>query len=92
MTAPSKNSKTQTFRFTAPDASSVLLAGDFTQWQQRPIPMHQDQDGIWTASVKLARGKHPYRFVVDSEWRDDPKCTVRVANPFGGEDMVREAA
>jgi hypothetical protein len=33
------NSKKQTFHFTAPDATSVLLVGDFTHWQQQPIPM-----------------------------------------------------
>jgi len=37
-------------------------------------------------------GKHTYRFIVDGNWCDDPECSLRVANPFGGEDMVREAA
>jgi 1,4-alpha-glucan branching enzyme len=87
-----QNSRKQDFRFTAPDASSVLLVGDFTHWQRQPIPMHKDQGGVWMASVELQPGKHTYRFIVDSEWRDDPECTVRVPNPFGGHDMVREAA
>ena len=92
MPKQNKTSKKHTFRFTAPDALSVLLVGDFTRWQQEPIPMHKDQDGVWTASVDLPPGKHTYRFIVDSEWRDDPECALRVPNPFGGEDMVREAA
>jgi 1,4-alpha-glucan branching enzyme len=92
MAKQTKNFKKQTFSFTAPDATSVLLVGDFTQWQQRAIPMHRDEHGVWTASVELPPGKHTYRFIVDAEWRDDPECILRVPNPFGGHDMVREAA
>jgi 1,4-alpha-glucan branching enzyme len=92
MAKQSKNSKKKTFRFKASGAMSVLLVGDFTRWQQQPIPMQKGPDGIWTAAVELPQGKHTYRFIVDSEWQDDPECTLRVPNPFGGHDMVREAA
>jgi 1,4-alpha-glucan branching enzyme len=84
--------KTETFRFTAADALSVMLVGDFTHWQSNPIPMRKSADGVWTASVELAPGTHTYRFIVDSEWRDDPECTIHVPNPYGGENMVRRVA
>ena len=71
---------------------SVMLVGDFTHWQQRGIPMHKDGSGVWTAKVDLSPGKHSYRFIVDGEWRDDPDCKLRVPNPFGTQDMIREAA
>jgi hypothetical protein len=29
---------------------------------------------------------------VDGEWRDDPDCTLRVPNPFGGHNMARKVA
>jgi 1,4-alpha-glucan branching enzyme len=86
METPSK----QTFRFSSPGAMSVLLVGDFTHWQQRGIPMHKGKDGIWVATVELPPGKHTYRFIVDGDWRDDPECTLRVANPYGSQDMVRQ--
>ncbi len=79
----------QTFRFTAPDALSVVLVGDFTHWQRQPIPMRKGRDGIWTATVDLTPGAHTYRFIVDGEWRDDPDCAIQVPNPFGTQDMVR---
>ena len=82
----------QTFRFSAPAAMSVLLVGDFTHWQQQPIALQKGANGVWSTSVDLPPGKHSYRFIVDAEWRDDPDCTVRIPNPFGGHDMVREAA
>src|SRR6266478_10202724 len=31
--------KKQTFRITEPDATRVLLVGDFTDWQQQGIPL-----------------------------------------------------
>jgi 1,4-alpha-glucan branching enzyme len=87
-----ENSRKQTFCFTEPTASSVLLVGDFTQWQQKAIPLQRGKDGAWSATVELAPGKHTYRFIVDGEWRDDPECTLRVPNPFGTQDMVRHVS
>jgi len=81
--------KRQTFSFTAADALSVMLVGDFTGWQDKPISMTKGEGGLWTASVNLSPGTHHYRFLVDGQWRDDPECTVRVPNPYGGENSVR---
>ena len=80
----------QTFRFSSPGAMSVLLVGDFTHWQESGIPMHKGKDGIWVATVELPPGKHTYRFLVDGDWRDDSECTLRVPNPYGSQDMVRQ--
>jgi hypothetical protein len=52
--------------------------------------MRKEVDGIWTASLELPTGKHAYRFIVDGEWCDDPDCTLRVPNPYGSQDMVRQ--
>ena len=82
----------QTFRITAPAAMSVLLVGDFTHWQQGGIPMRKGKDGAWIATVALPPGKHNYRFLVDGEWQDDPQCTLRVPNPYGSQNMVRQVA
>jgi 1,4-alpha-glucan branching enzyme len=89
----SKNGgRAQIFLLRAPEASSVQLAGDFTQWQERPINMQKDAEGVWRTTVNLPQGAHHYRFLVDGEWRDDPDCTLRAPNPFGGEDMTRQVA
>lgn len=82
-------SEPQTFAITAPDATSVKLVGDFTHWEKKPIDMVKQADGVWTATVKLPRGAHHYRILVDGQWCDDPSCTQRVPNPYGGENSVR---
>jgi 1,4-alpha-glucan branching enzyme len=84
--------KKETFSFSAPDALSVSLVGDFTNWKKQPISMKKDGTGIWKASVSLDPGTYHYRFLVNGEWRDDPECTLRVPNPYGGEDAVRSVS
>ena len=83
---------TQTFSFAAPAAMSVQLVGDFTHWQKKPINMLKGLLGVWQATVELEPGSHHYRFLVDGQWRDDPECTVRVSNPYGSQDAVRQIA
>ena len=39
--------------------------------------------------VAVPPGQHKYRFIVDGQWADDPKCDARKPNPFGGENCTR---
>jgi 1,4-alpha-glucan branching enzyme len=80
----------QAFSFNAPAAMSVQLVGDFTHWQKSPINLKKDEGGVWRTRVKLAPGTYHYRFLVDGQWRDDPECTLRVNNPYGGDNAVRQ--
>ena len=79
----------QVFAFRAPTAITVQLVGDFTHWLEQPVNLTREAGGVWRAEVKLAPGTHHYRFIVDGQWKDDPECTVRVPNPYGGDNMVR---
>jgi 1,4-alpha-glucan branching enzyme len=79
----------QTFCFNAPEALSVQLVGDFTHWQQSPISLRKQAGGSWFARVPLTPGRYHYRFLVDGQWRDDPECTLRIPNPYGGQNSVR---
>ena len=82
----------ETFEFVAPMACSVQLAGDFTAWQEHPIDLKRQKDGVWRATVPLEPGSHEYLFVVDGQWQEDSRCSTRSANPFGGENCIREVA
>jgi 1,4-alpha-glucan branching enzyme len=68
------NGRLRSFSYVAPKAASVQLVGDFTQWQERPISMQKGVDGTWSVSVELPPGSHPYRFLVDGQWQDDPSA------------------
>ena len=80
----------QVFAFTAPGASSVQLAGDFTLWNQAPVNLKKDADGVWRTNLELTPGEHHYRFLVDGQWCDDPQCEFHVPNPYGTQDAVRQ--
>lgn len=84
------NGRMQTFSFTAPTALSVQLVGDFTHWEEQPIHLKKESGGVWRATVELPPGTHHYRFIVDSQWCDDPECTLRVPNPYGSQNSVRQ--
>ncbi len=81
-----------TFQIEQPDATSVQVAGDFSEWEKSPVSLKKQKDGLWKATVSLAPGSYQYRFLVDGQWRDDPACAVRVPNPFGEMNCVREVA
>lgn len=82
------NGKMQGFSLAAPTASSVHLVGDFTGWQQRPIPMEKDPRGNWRTAVELTPGEHQYQFLVDGQWQGDPECARHAENPYGGQNCV----
>ena len=84
--------KKETFELNEPDASKVLLVGDFTDWNENPISLKRQKDGVWKASVVLHPGRHEYRYLVDGQWRDDNSCGFRRPNGFGSENCVREVA
>lgn len=87
-----EQTKKETFQIVEPGATNVLLVGDFTDWDNNPIPLKRQKDGVWKATVPLQPGPHEYRFLVDGQWRDDGDCNSRRPNPFGGENCVRDVA
>jgi 1,4-alpha-glucan branching enzyme len=76
------------FRLEAPAARSVELVADFTDWTKSPVRLAKGRDGVWQTAVSLLPGQYSYRFIVDGQWCDDPRCTQRVANPFGTTNCV----
>lgn len=77
-----------TFSLVAPDAQSVLVAGDFTGWDRVPVSLKKQKAGVWKKVVSLEPGQYEYRYLVDGQWQDDPNCATRVANPFGSDNCV----
>jgi len=73
----------------AGDASSVAVAGDFTDWRPTVQLRDPDGDGVWTALVPVGPGVHQYMFVVDgSRWVTDPDASRYVDDGFGHRNAV----
>jgi hypothetical protein len=66
------------------NAKQVMLAGTFNHWLPNALSMKKVDSG-WIAIVKLAAGKHYYKFIVDGEWTVD-KDNELIENDGEGND------
>lgn len=80
------------FALQAPASHRVTLVGDFNDWSQDAVPLHEG-DGEWSVTLRLRPGRYRYSFLVDGQrWvadqvlaaRDDdfdtPTSVITVAN------------
>lgn len=91
--AKAANSRREvTFTYFAPEAATVLVAGDFTKWESSPIRLVKETGGQWKATVALKPGKYQYRLLVDGNWQNDPACPEVQPNEFGSQNCVLSVA
>jgi 1,4-alpha-glucan branching enzyme len=80
------------FKFDAPDARSVHLAGSFNGWNPSSHPLRRvkrsKKDGTWKRVVYLAQGVYDYRFIVDGIWHDDEGFVEGWTSEFGSFNCV----
>jgi 1,4-alpha-glucan branching enzyme len=65
------------FKYYAPSAHRITLAGDFNNWEsgysEKAINLVKDSEGVWSVTVPIAPGRYKYKFVVDgTKWEADP--------------------
>lgn len=78
------------FKFYAPQAKRVSLAGSFNNWDTKALSAKKDSKGNWTAKADLKPGRYEYKLFVDGSWLNDPRCTSCVSNAFGSQNCVVE--
>lgn len=78
------------FKFHAPNAKRVSVAGSFNNWDTKKLTAKKDSKGNWAAKVNLKPGRYEYKFVIDGNWHNDPRCTSCVSNSFGSQNCVVE--
>jgi hypothetical protein len=69
-------------RVLAPNASSVELSGDFTQWT--PLPLQSEGRGWWTISLSISAGTHEVNVRVDRGAWLVPPGLASLDDEFGG--------
>ncbi|MBI5143151.1 MAG: isoamylase early set domain-containing protein [Nitrospirae bacterium] len=74
----------------APKAGSVMIVGDFNNWETEATPMKKTKDGCYAATVSLESGKeYHYRFLIDGQrWENDWFADRYEPNPYGGDNSV----
>ena len=79
-----------TFFYGNPRATEVLVAGDFTDWQNAALPMEKGEKGF-TLVKKFPKGTTvKYKFIVDGSWTTDLKAPDFVDDGFGGKNSLGE--
>merc|ERR1712051_419214 len=84
-TSSSLHPTTVSWKESSPSPSLVELCGSFSSWS--PLPMTRSDEGIWTAVVELASGRHEYKVIVDGDWRVD-ESVEKVNNGMGSWNNV----
>ncbi len=81
------------FVLEAPGATSVSLAGDFSDWEASVTLADQNEDGLWTARVPVRPGVYGYMFLIDgTEWQTDPRADRYQDDGFGNRNAVLAVA
>lgn len=73
-----------TFFFPSTKAAQVLLAGDFTDWQNGALPMNKVENGWELKKVFPANAVIKYKFIADGTWIFDIKAPDKIDDGFGG--------
>ncbi|OGX41069.1 MAG: hypothetical protein A2984_03370 [Omnitrophica WOR_2 bacterium RIFCSPLOWO2_01_FULL_41_12] len=81
-------SRPTAFRFYAPQAKNVSIAGNFNNWNTKALTAKKDSKGNWTVKANLKPGRYEYKFFVDGSWLNDPRCTSFATNTFGTQNSV----
>jgi 1,4-alpha-glucan branching enzyme len=76
------------FSLSAPEAKCVAVLGDFNKWNTETHAMKKDENGVWHKIAMLSVGRYEYRFLVDGQWRNDPKNDQACWNSFGTKNNI----
>ena len=77
------------FSLEAPGATTVAVAGDFSEWESDFVLEDADGDGVWTGRIPVAPGLHKYMFVIDgTDWVTDPRAQRYSDDGFGNRNAV----
>ena len=71
------------FSIEAAEAKKVILMGDFNNWDPKTHPMKKDGNGVWKKTLMLPPNKYEYKFLIDGDWKEDPRNDQECPNCFG---------
>ena len=75
-----------TFFYGNPRATEVLLAGDFTSWQDGALPMTKGDKGFSITHTFKIGDEARYKFISDGNWTTDLRAPDFVDDGFGGKN------
>jgi hypothetical protein len=78
-------------KYANPRASEVSIIGSFNNWEAGATSMKKEGKGVWTVTLHLRAGKHPYKFLVNRNQKIvDPANAATEPDGFGGSNSILE--
>ena len=71
-------------------ATSIVVVGDFNNWQIGETPMKKAKTGGWSVTLDLETGKeYQFRYLIDgNNWENDPEADKFIPGGLGSENSV----
>jgi pullulanase len=77
------------FELLAEPGSQIFVAGTFNSWNPSANPLKDHlEKGCFKTAVRIPKGIHQYKFVVNGVWTGDPKCVDSTQNTYGTHNNV----
>lgn len=68
---------------------SVCVAGAFNHWNPQATPLKKISENRWETNLTLPPGSHPYKMVIDGNWRMDPANSQKTKDGSGNENSQK---
>ena len=80
---PKSKRKKVEFLLYAPQATEVVLLGDFNGWKGTKHRMKKGAQGTWERVLMLLPGAYEYKYLVDGTWWENTPGFHKKINSYG---------
>ncbi len=72
------------------EAETVMLVGDFNDWDEEATPMEALKDGRFKVTLELEPNtEYQFRYLINgAEWHNDWEADKYAPNPYSGDNSV----
>ena len=91
-TSPRNEQQCIHFSFLTEPGNQVYVTGSFNGWSPDSVKMKDLGNGHYQQSLKLPKGRHEYKFIVNNTWVADPDCLFWESNQHGSLNSVLHVA
>lgn len=79
--------KDVTFSIKADRGCAIYVAGTFNDWNEGADKLAY-RNGKYSKKMRLGKGRHEYKFVINGAWHNDPECREWAHNDMGSVNSV----
>ena len=69
---PNMSNVTFSYKFNNRSPKTVFISGSFDDWKEKHPLSYNQTMGKWTCTLKVKKGKHLYKYIIDGNWEINP--------------------